>query len=303
MQKFWGLFFALVLSAILALCLVSPFIGWWMPQNIASYGGEVDNLFNIILAITGVVFVLTEAMLCWFMFRYAYDPRRKARYVEGNHRLELVWTAVPAVILVWIAFAQVSLWERIKYQGLMPEPDEVVQVTAHQWEWRMRYTLDKKSDAEGRAWAEAPEIDDVHIPNELHTWAGAKVRVYLKTRDVIHSFALPNLRLMQDILPGKTLSMWFMINKDGVNTQWNEAAGRCTEPTLPSGEIDHARQWEIACKQLCGGGHYRMRGRIYVHPDEEDFRAWLRYQLKAQNSHEPERSPDAAETPVASNTQ
>ena len=92
MQKLWGLFFALVLGAILALCLVSPFVGWWMPQNIASYGGEVDNLFNIILAITGVVFVITEALLCWFMFRYAYDPQRKARYVEGNHRLEITWT-------------------------------------------------------------------------------------------------------------------------------------------------------------------------------------------------------------------
>ena len=295
MQKLWGVFFALVLSAILALCLVSPFVGWWMPHNIASYGGDVDNLFNIITAITGVVFVLTEALLCWFMFRYAYDPGRKARYVEGNHRLEIAWTAATAVILVWVAFAQVGVWERIKYQGLMPEPDEIVQVTARQWEWRIRYTLDKKSDAEGHAWAESPEIDDVRIPNELHTWPGAKVRIYLKTQDVIHSFGLPNLRLMQDALPGKTIPMWFKINEGEVNTQWDEAAGRCTE------DPDPARRWEIACKELCGGGHYRMRGRIYVHPDEEDFRAWLRYQAKAQNSHEPERSPGAAGTPVALN--
>ena len=293
MQKLWGLFFALVLGAILALCLVSPFVGWWMPQNVSSYGGEVDNLFYIILAITGVVFVLTEALLCWAMFRYAHSPGRKAQYVEGNHRLEITWTIATSVVLLWIAFAQVSVWERIKYAGLMPEPDQVVQVTARQWEWRIRYPADvTKNEAEGHAWAEATEIDDLHMPNELHTWAGAKVRIYLKTQDVIHSFGLPNLRLMQDALPGKTIPMWFQVKPEESNTVWNEAAGRCDEPE------DASRRWEIACKELCGGGHYRMRGRLYVHPTQDDFRAWLHYQENAQDSHQPERSP-ASSTPVA----
>ena len=283
MQKLWGLFFALVLGAILALCLVSPFVGWWMPQNVSSYGGEVDNLFNIILAITGVVFVLTEALLCWFMFRYAHSPARQALYVEGNHRLEITWTVATSVVLLYIAFAQVSVWERIKYAGLMPEPDQVVQVTGRQWEWRIRYPADvTKNEAEGHTWAESQEIDDLRMPNELHTWAGAKVRIYLKTQDVIHSFGLPNLRLMQDALPGKTIPMWFQVKKEESNTVWNEAAGRCEEPE------DASRRWEIACKELCGGGHYRMRGRLYVHPTQDDFRAWLHYQLNAQDSHEPE---------------
>ena len=85
-----------------------------------------------------------------------------------------------------------------------------MQVTAHQWEWRIRYTEEvTKTDAEGRAWAESPEIDDLRLPNELHTWKDANTRIYLKTQDVIHSFGLPNLRLMQDALPGKTIPMWF----------------------------------------------------------------------------------------------
>ena len=169
-----------------------------------------------------------------------------------------------------------------------------MQVTGHQWEWRLRYPADvTKTDAEGHAWAETPEIDDVRIQNELHTWKGAKVRIYLKTQDVIHSFGLPNLRLMQDALPGKTIPMWFKANES--NTQWNEATGRCEEPD------DASKRWEIACKELCGGGHYRMRGRLYVHPNEEDFERWLNHQLKAQNSHEPETTPAASETPVAAN--
>ncbi len=62
-----------------------------------------------------------------------------------------------------------------------------------------------------------------------------------------------------------------------------------------------SKRWEIACKELCGGGHYRMRGRIYVHPNQGDFERWLNDQLKAQNSHEPETTPAASETPVAAN--
>jgi cytochrome c oxidase subunit 2 len=289
-QKLWAVFFGVVLAAIFALCAIAPFVGWWLPQNVSSYGGDVDNLFYIILAFTGVAFVLTEVLLVWFMWRYTHSPQRKAAFVHGNHRLEMVWTVATALILLYIAFAQVSVWERIKYQGLMPEPDQAVQVTARQWEWRLRYPADvTKTDVEGHAWAEAPEIDDVRVSNELHTWKGAKVRIYLKTQDVIHSFGLPNLRLMQDALPGKTIQMWFQATEP--NTVWNEATARCDEPD------DASKRWEIACKELCGGGHYRMRGRLYVHPDYDDFNKWLVYHLKAQGSHEPETTRVASLNP------
>ena len=88
-QKLWSVFFGVVLTAIFALCAVAPWVGWWLPQNVSSYGGDVDALFYIILAITGVAFVFTEVLLVWFMYQYAYNPNRRARYVEGNHRLEL----------------------------------------------------------------------------------------------------------------------------------------------------------------------------------------------------------------------
>ncbi len=107
-----------------------------MPQNVSSFGGEVDNLFYIILAITGVAFVLTEALLVWFMWRYAYDPQRKAPTSRATTAWKSVWTVATGAILLYIAFDQVNVWERIKYQGLMPEPDQIVQVTARQWEWR-----------------------------------------------------------------------------------------------------------------------------------------------------------------------
>jgi cytochrome c oxidase subunit 2 len=291
-QKWWSVFFGVVLAATFILWLVAPFAGWWLPPNVASFGGDVDFLFYVILFFTGFFFVLTEAILIWVMWRYAWEPGRKADYTHGNHRLEIAWTVVPAAILLFIAFAQVRAWETIKYQSRMPIPDHILQVTGRQWEWRLRYPADvdrlpgtpqtrKEKEREARGWAEAPEIDDVHVPNELHTWKGARVKFYLKTHDVLHSFYLPNLRLKQDAVPGKTIPVWFEATES--NTRFDPRTGKCTEPGPQF-------IWEIACAELCGGRHYGMRGRLYVHENKDDYLAWLRYTQRQQQSRTGEQT-------------
>jgi len=230
MQKWWAYFFGVILAGAFGLVAVAPALGWWLPENVCVFGKDVDLLFYGILAVTGFFFVLTEGILVYALYRFAGQPGRKAQYSHGNHKLELVWTLIPALILLFIAFAQVRAWERIKYQSRMPIPDQVVQVTARQFEWRLRYptmpTLKSMVGAADRAstgerasvenwkesnvaesWAKDPHIDDLHMVNEVHTWKGAHVRVYLKTRDVIHSFFLPNMRIKQDALPGKTIPL------------------------------------------------------------------------------------------------
>ena len=142
MQKWWSIFFGVVLAATFGLWIVAPLAGWWLPPNVASYGDEVDGLFYVILGFTGFFFLLTEVILVYVLWRYAYREGHKADYTHGNHKLEIFWTAVPAAILLFIAFAQVKAWERIKYQSRMPPPDVTVQVTGRQWEWRIRYPYD-----------------------------------------------------------------------------------------------------------------------------------------------------------------
>jgi heme/copper-type cytochrome/quinol oxidase subunit 2 len=129
-----------------------------------------------------------------------------------------------------------------------------------------------------RTWAETYQRDDVHVPNELHVWKDARVKVYLKTMDVLHSFTLPNLRLKQDTLPGKTIPIWFQVTK--ANTRFDKEKGRCTEPA------DKHDAWEISCQELCGARHYAMRGRLYVHESQADYQAWLDHTYKQQQSHE-----------------
>jgi cytochrome c oxidase subunit 2 len=287
-QKGWSLFFGAVLLAIFLLSAISPFVGWWLPKYVSSFGDKVDYLFYVILWLTGFFFVLTEVVLVWAMYKYTHKPGHKSEFTEGNHKLELAWTIVPAAILLFIAFAQIKAWEEIKYQSRMPEPDQVLQVTARQWEWRVRYPREVKPTATSaedkdapRRWAESMAIDDLHMKNELHVWKEANVKLYLKTEDVLHSLFLPNLRLKQDALPGRTIPVWFKVLES--NTKWDAAAQRCSEPDKPE------NLWEITCAELCGGSHYRMRGRLYVHPDKADYESWLKHTRESQNSREPEK--------------
>lgn len=140
MGKAWSVLFGAVFLASFGLFLVAPFIpGWWLPRNVSSFGGEIDVLFYVILAMTGFFFVLTEGVLIYNMWQFAHVPERKAEYVHGNHRLELFWTAIPAVLLLFIAIVQIRTWEHIKYLARFPEAnaadpskqlDQVLQVTA-----------------------------------------------------------------------------------------------------------------------------------------------------------------------------
>jgi cytochrome c oxidase subunit 2 len=279
---------------VLGICgvasLLSPLLGWKLPENAASYGPKVDGLFHLILAVTGIAFVLTEVILVWGMWRYVGRPGQKSPYIHGHHKLEMIWTAVPAIILLFIAFAQVSAWADIKYQSRMPDPDLVFEVSARQFEWRFRYPTAELLDemtGSGRwkstgkdvaaKWEKNPHMDDVRATNEVHIWKDANVRMYLKTRDVLHSFFLPNLRIKQDALPGKTIPVYFDAkDMKGGNCKYDEATK--TWKFLPD------KEWELACAELCGWGHYKMRGHLYIHETKEDYLRWLKQAAEAQNA-------------------
>lgn len=287
-QKWWSVLFGVVMAAAALLFVVAPFAGWWLPKNVSSYGPGVDNLFYLILAITGFFFILTEAVLVYCLYKFADRPAdTKAQYIHGNHKLEMFWTAIPAAILLLIALLQIKTWEDIKYRSKMPDPDVVFEVSARQFEWRVRYpvphtmagwTADWKRDnaepAGAKSWAKQPHSDDIHVVNEIHTWKGANTRFYLTTRDVLHSFYLPNLRLKQDAVPGKRIPVWFRATESNVERDAN-------------GQWKLTDEWDLVCAELCGWGHYKMIGRLYVHKDKADYDAWLEQAQKDQDRKQP----------------
>src|SRR5262249_25247457 len=225
--KLWGAIFGVTLLGCGLLFVVAPFFGWWLPEGVSTHSGHVDFLFYVILAITGFFFVLTEAILVYFIIRFAApetgrEPMARPKLEEhtinaikkvipNEHRLELAWTIVPAAILLYIAFAQVSTWADMKFVSRMPSPEQrQIGVSARQFEWRMRYPSPKTFDAMktdkqlAARWFNRPEIDDVHVVNELHVWTNEKGTknddypgfvCWLSTIDVQHNLNLPNFRV------------------------------------------------------------------------------------------------------------
>ncbi|GIW80770.1 MAG: cytochrome-c oxidase [Gemmatales bacterium] len=285
MNRLWSILFGVVMTLAVLAFVIAPAMGWWLPENIGTFYG-VDTLFYVILATTGFFFVLTEAILVYNIFAFT-DRGEKADYSHGNHRLEMFWTAVPGVLLLLLAILQIRTWEEIKYQTRMPTPDHVFEVSARQFEWRIRYPnaiqldritsawQDKSEPALARNWQQFPHYDDVHVVNEVHTWKDANVRIYLKSKDVLHSFYLPNLRLKQDAVPGKTIPVWFRATR--ANTIYNEQTREWVDRyNYEKKRFDSSLRYDLACAELCGWGHYKMLGRLFVHPDREDYLNWLK---------------------------
>ncbi|MGE5058029.1 MAG: cytochrome c oxidase subunit II [Betaproteobacteria bacterium] len=217
----------------------------WLPEDVSTFGQEIDSLFYLIYYITAVTFILVTVLMVVFLIKYRDQGGRRATYSHGNTTLEIIWTIIPAAILIVLAFMSASTWAKVKRHA--PDSDFELQVTAKQFNWEVVYPgADRKFDTP----------DDVKFDNDLHVPVNKVVRVYLGSKDVIHSFYLPNLRLRQDAVPGRTILVWFEATKPG--------------------------KYELPCSQLCGFGHSGMKGWLYVHTPEE-YTKWAQENLAAKS--------------------
>jgi cytochrome c oxidase subunit II len=208
----------------------------WLPPSVSTYSGQIDWLFYLIYYITTVTFFAVQITLLVFVFRYRYNPNRRATYTHGNTTLEIIWTIVPAVLLAVLALISRTTWAEIKWR--QPPSDFTVEVTAKQFNWEINYV-----GPDGKFGTE----DDVTMDNDLHVPVDRTVRVRLKSRDVIHSFFVPAFRLKQDAVPGREIPVWFKATKAG--------------------------KYELPCAELCGFGHSGMRGWVFVH-EQADYDKW-----------------------------
>jgi cytochrome c oxidase subunit 2 len=254
--RFWSLLFLLVPIFgvgvfVWAMAGWWPMQGHWLPLNINPSGQVIDNLFMFILYLTGVIFIGTSLALFWFMWKYdAAKNAEPVQYTHGSHTLEVVWSILPAATLLFIAIYQMNAWASQK----MRRPQEnghnkavLAEVTGRQFEWRVRYAgADKKVGTP----------DDLHVVNDLHVPVNEEIVLEIKSADVLHSFFLPNLRVKQDVVPGMQQFVWFKGTREG--------------------------SYDIVCAELCGWGHYKMRGRITVE-SQEKFDRWYQDKLSEQN--------------------
>lgn len=213
--------------------------GWWLMPEVSTFGQDVDFLFYLILWMVTFFFVLTEVLLFWFVWRYSKRDASKAVYTHGSHKLEMLWTAIPAGLLVLIAFFQMSTWAEIRFANNFPEGQPVAHVWASQFDWRFQYP-----GADGQFGT----MDDLEVPYEFVVPVDTPVKFTLHSRDVIHSFSVPAFRLKQDAMPGMAIPVWFQAEEIG--------------------------DYDLVCMELCGWGHYKMAGKVRV-VSQEDYQTYL----------------------------
>jgi cytochrome c oxidase subunit 2 len=261
--RFWSLLFALAAIFSVGAFVYAPFSAeWWLPggpdasvsylRSPSTAGREIDLLFVIILLITGAVFIGTQVAMVYATARYADqgegEGKRKALYSHGSKRLEVIWTIIPAVLLFFISVYQMGTWASVKFKSEAPQGPPLAEVTARQFQWAIRYPGPDRL---------LHTTDDLVLNNELHFVKSQMVLIYLKSSDVLHSFFLPQLRIKQDAVPGLSIPVWF--------------------------DADQAGRYELACAELCGWGHYMMKGNVVVHETRGEFDEWMATALKEQS--------------------
>lgn len=214
-------------------------MGWLLPPSASTFAGDIDFIYYLILVITGIAFVIVEAGLIWFVIRYRARPGRKATYTHGSMRAEVIWTAVPAVTVIVLGIMSGMVWNDVKARDSAPDGAIPYRITAQQFEWHVLY-----AGPDG----ELDTADDFSIRNQLHVPVNQAVVLDLEAIDVIHSFFVPAFRVKQDAVPGMTTQAWFEATETG--------------------------EFEIACAELCGLGHYRMAAMVTVHSADE-YQRWM----------------------------
>jgi cytochrome c oxidase subunit 2 len=245
-----------------------------LPELASAHGGQIDGLIGWIHVFMLVLFVGWGGFLAYCLIRFRRSRHPVADYAGvRSHRSTYMEVGVAVVEGVLLFGFAIPLWAA-RVDAMPPESEAlVVQVTAEQFAWNVHYPgpdgvfgrtdialLDLQSNPLGVDRSDPAAKDDVTTVNQLYLPVNRPIIVRLRSKDVIHSFGVPEFRVKQDSIPGLTIPIWFV-------------------PTVTTAEMrtrtgNDAFQYEIACAQLCGLGHARMRGFVTVQTADE-FQTWM----------------------------
>jgi len=236
---------------------------WWLPTGASAAAAGIDHHFTTTYILMGIVFVAAQVFLGWFAWKYRdRATAAPARYSHGNNTLEIVWTVLTLILFVGLNLMSSSIWASERFRPAEPGALQV-EVTGMQFAWYFRY-----AGPDGKFGATKPELvdpsaggesaigldptdpaskDDV-VTGTMYAPVNREVEVILRAQDVIHSFFVPSMRFKQDAVPGLAIHMHFTPISTG--------------------------DYEIACAELCGLGHYKMHGMLKV-VSQEEFDKWL----------------------------
>lgn len=272
-----------------------------LPKAASEHGVKTDQLFNITTLIIGIVFFITQVALFYFAYRYNESRGHESYFYPHNNALEVIWTVIPAVVLTGLIAMGMYEWMKIFNVEARDKNMLVVEVTAKQFNWLLRYPGkdgklgDRIIDAAhvtpvnelGIDWNDVKSHDDF-MSDKLYLVKGRPVLMKLGAQDVLHSFYLPHFRVKMDCVPGIPTQFYFtptMTTKemqDYLSTQpwWqtiNPETGEQRWKTF---------KYELACAELCGKSHYGMQKEVVV-VTQAEYDAWVSQQTATYESVKP----------------
>jgi cytochrome c oxidase subunit 2 len=248
---------------------------WWFPVDISTHGASLDHQFTLTLIITGIIFVLAQLGLGYFVWKYRErGDNRKVIYSHGNNLLEATWTTAAAILFTGLNLMGYRGWAKMYFTG-SPSGALKIEIQGQQFAYYFRYPgpdgkfgpthVEKVNDATGNFFGldrehDAASQDDV-VTATLGIPVNRPIELALRSKDVGHSFFVRELRLQQDLVPGMVIPVHFTATSEAL--KHNDG------------------RYEIVCTQLCGLGHYKMRAFLQV-MTESDFEKWLQTQAASQ---------------------
>lgn len=235
----------------------------------SEHGKQTDKLFWITMAVTVVSFSIISIIMFVFIYQYRYEEGRKAKFFPDNHILELTWTIVPAIVLAVLIFTGLRTWNEITAPA--SKDAEVIEVVAQQFAWTARYPGVKSQDLGkvnyklidavnefGLDLSDKNSFDDFKSL-ELHFPVDEEILLKIRAKDVLHSVFLPHFRVKMDAVPGMPTQFKFKATKTT-----EEMRNETGNPNF---------NYEMACTEICGKGHFSMRMPVVVE-EREAYDRW-----------------------------
>ena len=288
------------LVAFLAFCVGSAWyyknymIGYGPLQHASEHGESIQFLFNVTLLFTGIVFVLTHIALFWYAYKYRAKKGRPVLFIPHDNKLEIIWTAIPAVVMCGLVIFGLTVWNDAMSD--VKEGDDFVEIeaTAHQYAWEIRYPGKDKTIGKKYFRNIVPGVNDLGIDfndlasrDDIYLAAndvimlpkGKKVRVRITAQDVLHNFALAHFSVKMDAIPG--LPTYFVFTPTITTEEYRLNLKKAKEYNVPydAAEPNGPKLWEafnfeLDCQELCGKSHFSMR-RILKIVSQEEYDKWL----------------------------
>ena len=239
----------------------------------SEHGEKIDSVFWITMGVTVVAFTIISIVMFIFLYRYQYRTERKAAFYPDNHYLELTWTIIPAIVLAILIFTGLSAWNQITSPASAEA--EVIEIVGQQFAWTPRYAGVKDNELGkynfrlidavnqfGLDLSDKNTFDDFSSL-ELHLPKGKEVLLKIRAKDVLHSVFLPHFRVKMDAVPGMPTQFKFT-------------------PTVSTAEMrdkigNQNFNYELACTEICGQGHFSMKLTVIVH-ELEEYEQWKKQQ-------------------------